>query len=529
MLLKTRFYIPPLRAHDVVRPRLMSQLNSLAGGSLGLVVAPAGFGKTTVVSQWLHHNPHSFAWLMLDQSHSGDVRFWRYVIAALQTLMPQIGEQALTCLDQNDVDAALIALLNELDQQPISDRQAMTLVLDDIHKVENPTLLQSLNVFLDHLPACVRVVMTSRSSPELQLPRRRAMGQLLEITQQALAFTPQEVQDFLKNKNTPVLQGTQQDSQQLWQTTEGWITGLQLALMSQDARSQISNDATHSSASHSSAQTNAQANANTNTVANEIRLHRDIADYLFEEVFALQTQELQTFMLLTAIPKRFCTALANSLLDQLNTADTKTAAQTCLKTLEQLNVFLVPLDNHRVWYRYHDLFRQLLLQQTQDWSQSRLQQVHRAAANWFEQAGYPEDAVHHWVKLQDWSALETLWQSAALDRSHLVTWQHLIPHSVYGTLEALCETSAQAKGESAAESHKAAINTSRDANVGDPFGEPLTKREKQVMARVKSGLTNQQIADELHISLNTLKVHIRNLYGKMGVENRTQSLVKLNG
>lgn len=483
MLLRTRFYIPPLRENDVIRHSIIERLQQVSGGEIALVVAPAGYGKTTVVSQWLHHYPHSFAWLVLDQSHSGEQRFWQYTIAAFQTMMPDLGIDAQNQLSANRVEEAVISLLNDLDaQSQRHTHQAMTLVLDDFHKIENPTLLSSIRLFVDHLPPSVRLIITSRAVPDLHLARRKSAGQLVEIFRDDLAFNEQEVAEFISVKLRTSAEKLNEPIKQLLKSTEGWAVGMQLAVMSYAQHVDVAEVLSHQEDGY---------------------LQRDVADYLFEEVFSKLDSELQQFLMITALPKRFCTALANELCQT-------TSGQSKIKQLDQFNAFLIPLDNHRVWFRYHDLFRQLLLQQVSELSQHIQKDIHQRAAVWFENAGYPEDALHHWVKLQEWDELKRVWQAAQFDQDRLVTWQHLIPHSVYVQLSTEETQGEKPQSDSLLETI-----------------EPLTKREKQVMEYVKQGLSNKEIADAMYISLNTLKVHIRNLYGKMGVENRTQALLKL--
>lgn len=500
MLLRTRFYIPPLREKDVVRARLLEKLKAVDGGELALVVAPAGYGKTTMVSQWLHYCPHSFAWLSLDQSHSGEQRFWQYLIAALQTMMPELGQQAQQHVMSNEIEQTVISLLNDLDAHALSHtHQAMTLVLDDFHKIENPTLLASIILFLDHLPPSLRLIITSRTMPDLQLARRRSSGQLHEVQQQDLAFDESETEELIAQSVSTADGPSYQLLRKKLRSAEGWAVGLQLALMSYDAPSAQVTEA--KLLDHSELRDHSKL-PDHSELPDHSALPRDIADYLFEEVFNRLDDEFQHFLVLTAVPKKFCAALANALCENQS-------GQSNIKHLDRFNVFLVPLDNHRVWFRYHDLFRQLLLQHFSELSPKRQRALHQRAAYWFEEAGYSQDAIHHWVKLQDWQQLERLWQSAQFDEATLVTWQHLIPHSVYLTLAQDAKTTAP---------QVIHVDTT----------EPLTKREKQVMALVKQGLSNKEIADSMHVSLNTLKVHIRNLYGKMGVENRKQALQKLS-
>jgi len=303
--------------------------------------------------------------------------------------------------------------------------------------------------------------MTVRQDPALALARRRANGQLVEIQQQDLAFSSDECLEFLQQRL--ILQGQQEDSISpeqalaLTQATEGWITGIQLSAMSAIP--------TISAVKFNSDDKN---------------LNRDMADYLFEEVFSQQPKPLQDFLLFTACVEKFCPALTNNLCNIEH-------SYHVIKELEAANLFIIALDNHQSWYRYHDLFRQFLLLHFQTLGQEQQQILHLTAANWFEEGGYHELALQHTEMLKNRGKCSTLFEDTAAEKT--------------------TSTSKEIEG----------------------LIEPLTKRETQVMALVHQGLSNKEIAEQLFISLNTLKVHIRNLYGKMGVENRTQALLLMKG
>ncbi len=463
MLLRTRFYIPPLKPEHLVRSQLIKRLQQTRGSELVLISAPAGYGKTTLISQWLHTYSQSFAWLIVDASQSSVEIFWQHIIGALQTLIPDIGLQSLLYLDDKEIEKAVIALLNDLDRLDVAQESdhAYTLVMDDFHKADSIDNRASLNLFLDHLPPSLRVVMTVRQDPALALARRRANGQLVEIQQQDLAFSSDECLEFLQQRL--ILQGQQEDSISpeqalaLTQATEGWITGIQLSAMSAIP--------TISAVKFNSDDKN---------------LNRDMADYLFEEVFSQQPKPLQDFLLFTACVEKFCPALTNNLCNIEH-------SYHVIKELEAANLFIIALDNHQSWYRYHDLFRQFLLLHFQTLGQEQQQILHLTAANWFEEGGYHELALQHTEMLKNRGKCSTLFEDTAAEKT--------------------TSTSKEIEG----------------------LIEPLTKRETQVMALVHQGLSNKEIAEQLFISLNTLKVHIRNLYGKMGVENRTQALLLMKG
>jgi LuxR family maltose regulon positive regulatory protein len=490
MLLRTRFYIPPLKPEHLIRSELIAALQHSRGGELVLVSAPAGYGKTTLVSQWLHSHSHSFAWLIVDAQQSVAEAFWQHVIGALQTLIADMGQQALVLLATEGIEAAVISLLNDLDRLDIAQESnhAYTLVMDDFHKAESTEILPSFNLFLDHLPPSLRIVMTVRQDPKLALARRRANGQLIEIQQHDLAFSSDECQRFLQDRLKKTI--PQATAEQLTLATEGWITGIQLSVMS-----------AHTLDSNSEFDP---------AIKN---LNRNMADYLFEEVFSLQPKRLQEFLICTAGIEKFCPALANN----LNQIDD---SYHVIKELEAANLFIVALDNHRTWYRYHDLFRQFLLLHFQALSSLKQKELHRDSAVWFEQAGYYEFAFQHAVVLSDWDMCESLFPLIAQEKTDLGL-QHSLTSLLIGLPDELCQALQQKYIDSAPLSTAVSI-------LSESLIEPLTKRETQVMALVKKGLSNKEITETLFISLNTLKVHIRNLYGKMGVDNRIQALLKLN-
>lgn len=484
MLLKTRFYIPPLRKQSVIRHALIKRLDATSGGELIVVSAPPGYGKTTLLSQWLHTMPHTFAWLALDETQSNPVTFWQYFIEALRGVQPNLGAEAARILVEENskhgenlspqrLSAIVISLLNDLDS--ISTRNSgadpITLVLDDFQKLTNPELLNSLNVFLDHLPPAIRIAITTRSEPFLNLSRRRANHQLTEILGEELTFDIADGLHFLRD--TMGLNLEQDEAETVLAKTEGWAVGLQLVALAlqrqqRDVRTAMADIPLQGAA------TQDYPGAQNST------LNRDIADYLFDEVFMQQPADLRAFLVLTAIPSKFCAALANELVGRHDSMHT-------LKQIDQQNLFLVPLDNHRTWYRYHDLFRQFLLHRLDELPLVDRQSAIQTANQWIDEGGYSDIVTHTGFEILPVSGNAIIAKPAEVDADNNV------------------------------------LGASTEAS---PL-EPLTKRETQVMAYLSEGLSNKQIAALLNISLNTLKVHIRNLYGKMGVENRSQALVKM--
>lgn len=486
MLLRTCFYLPPLREHAVTRSLLVETLRQTAGGSLIVVSAPAGYGKTTLVSQWLHLHPHTFAWLTLDAEHNQPARFWQYVITALHQVQPDIDVTAVQQLiQQPDQDAlpVVVTLLNDLDRLSIDNRsrEPMTLIWDDFHLLRDAQVLRLCNVLLDHLPSSLRIVVTAREAPALALPRRRTSGQLTRIDIDDLRFDEQESQRFFQQ--TMALPLTPDLSTALCNKTEGWIAGLQLAALSLQRNP-----------------------AEADGLLSDAGINRHIADYLLEEVFSGLTHEVQTFLLHAAIPRRFCAGLMNALL-------ARTGTQDMLVALDHHHLFLVALDNHRAWFRFHDLFRQFLLQRVQgDMIDSVL--ATRVAMHWFENNGYYDDAIELGLERQQFA-----------ETARVLRQYRLLNDSPEGHAQAtLWETRLPAGFLAATPPPPPSPATT--THPADDLPEPLTVQEKRVLELIALGLPNKTIADRLHISANTLKVHIRNLYGKMGVETRSQALLK---
>lgn len=486
MLLRTRFYLPPLREQAVIRRLLIDSLKHTAGGSLIVVSAPAGYGKTTLVSQWLHLHPHTFAWLTLDREHNHPAQFWQYVITALHQVQPEIGVTALEQLmlqSDGDPTPVLVTLLNDLDRLSIDNRskEPMTLVWDDFHLIKDAQVLRLCNLLLDHLPSSLRIVVTSREAPSLSLARRRTSGQLLQIDIDALRFNAEESQRFFNH--TMALSLTPNLTASLCNKTEGWIAGLQLAALSLQRKPE---EIGH--------------------WLDDTGIDRHIADYLLEEVFAGLEPELQTFLLHASLPRRFCAGLMNAMLMRNGTQDT-------LMTLDNHHLFLVALDNHRAWFRFHDLFRQFLLQRLQLGGLIDVADATRTAIQWFENNGYQEDAIELSIDRQLFT------ETARLLRQY----RHL-NDTVEGHTRASLWESRLPPSYSVAVA-PTTLRPEQASTVETPV-EPLTLQEKRVLELIALGLPNKSIAEKLHISTNTLKVHIRNLYGKMGVESRTQALLK---
>ena len=368
-LLTTKLYIPPPRPNLVSRPRLIERLDAGLNRKLTLVSAPAGFGKTTLLSEWAAGCERSVAWLSLDEGDDDPARFLAYFITALQTIHKGVGDVALTTLRSPQpppIEAILTTLINEIATIPNS----LIFILDDYHAINAQPIHDALTFLLDHLPPQIRLVVASRTDPPLPLARLRGRGQLAELHVANLHFTPKETAAFLNG--VMGLDVSPEDVATLEDRTEGWIAGLQMAAVSMRGRKDVS----------------AFIRAFTGS-------HRFILDYLVEEVLEQQPRDVQEFLLKTSILERMTGALCDAVTDGND-------GQTILAQLEQANLFLVPLDDRRRWYRYHHLFGDLLkstLRQRK--SAEEIRELHRRASRWHQGECSLKEAMIHAMAAQD--------------------------------------------------------------------------------------------------------------------------------
>lgn len=365
-LLATKLYIPALRPNRVPRPRLTDRMERGSAGPLTLVSAPAGFGKSTLLSEWAHAGGRPVAWVSLDQGENDPIRFLCYVATALQRLSPGLGEDALVALRQMQtpsmelLEPVLTGLLNEVHALD----QDVVLVLDDYHVVESPAVHQAVQFLLDRLPPRLHLVIATRADPPLPLSRLRARGQLTEIRAQDLRFTSQEAADFLNHAMGLSLPASSVDA--LEERTEGWAVGLQMAALSLQGREDVRGFIEHFTGSH-----------------------RYVLDYLTDEVLSRQPEGLRDFLLRTAILNRLSGLLCDAVTDRED-------GEAVLEELEAANLFLIPLDDTRTWYRYHHLFGTLLRHQLErKEGKAGVAVLHERASDWFAANGHPEDALEH--------------------------------------------------------------------------------------------------------------------------------------
>jgi LuxR family maltose regulon positive regulatory protein len=404
-LLETKLHVPRWRRSLVARPRLSERLSRGAESALTLVSAPAGFGKTTLLAEWLAvaaADGRSVAWLSLDQRDNDPALFWTYLVAALNTGAPAVGAGALSVLQppQPPNEAGLVALLNDLDA--ISDD--VVLVLDDYHVIDARDVQDGMAFLLEHLPPQIHLVIASRTDPPLPLARLRGRGELAEIRAADLRFTPGEAAAYLNEVMGLVL--TAADVAALEGRTEGWIAALQLAALSLQGREDTA--------------------AFIDGFAGDDRY---IVDFLAEEVLQRQPGHVQQFLLQTSILDR----LSGPLCDAVTGQD---GGKAKLVALERGNLFLVPLDDRRQWYRYHQLFADVLQARLQDEQPDDVPGLHRRASGWLEQNGQPPEAIRHALAAGDFGRAADLVELAipAMLRSRqeaaVLGWLELLPDEV---------------------------------------------------------------------------------------------------
>ncbi len=364
-ILATKLYVPARRTRIVLRPRLDERLNEGLRRRLTLISAPAGFGKSTLVAEWIAGCTLPVAWLSLDESDSDPGRFLTYLVAALRSVAPGAGESVLAMLESPQlppVEAILTPLLNEL----AAVQTDFVLVLDDYHSVNVKAVDAVVAFLLEHLPPQMHVVIASREDPGLPLARLRAKAELSEVRASDLRFTPEESAAFLNEVMDLGLSAEDVDA--LDTTTEGWIAGLQLAAVSLQGHEDAAGFIRSFSGSH-----------------------RFVLDYLVEEVLARQSPDVVAFLLHTSILDR----LSGSLCDAV-TLDPATPGQQTLEHLERANLFIVPLDGERRWYRYHHLFGNLLRQRLgQSVPEASVNELHCRASRWYDESGFYLDAFRH--------------------------------------------------------------------------------------------------------------------------------------
>jgi LuxR family maltose regulon positive regulatory protein len=404
VLLATKLHVPRPRPGFVPRPRLLERLSTGTASGLTLVCAPAGFGKTSVLAEWARSSQRPVAWLSLDAGDSDPARFWRYVAAALDRLRGGIAAQVAALLhgsQQPPLETVLTVVANEL----AGAAEEVVLVLDDYHQIDAPAVHRSLAMLLEHPPPRLRLVLASRADPPLPLARLRAGGQLAELRQRDLRFTAAETAALLRKATG--LELPAHSLAALEARTEGWVAGLQLAALSLSGQSDPAG-----------------------FVATFTGSHRYVLDYLTEQVLARQPEELVRFLLETSVLERLSGPLCDAVCSRSD-------SQQLLERIERANLFLIPLDDQRRWWRYHHLFADLLQARLQQQRPEQLTKLHQAAAAWCEQHELADDAIGHALAADDpiWAArlVERHLEEQILRRSEAATlarWLAALPTQV---------------------------------------------------------------------------------------------------
>ena len=390
-VLSTKLYIPPVQSSLVRRPRLLQVLENgyQAGKRVTLISAPAGFGKTTVVREWIKtaELDKPFGWLSLDDGDNDPVRFLVYLISAIQKVNIEIGHSVLASLNSSQVPP-----LNDLVEMLINEISFETtpflVVLDDYHMIKKLEVHSLLQLLLKRQPEALHLVIITREDPPFSLPRMRVEGQITEIRERDLRFTLSEAQSFLIQ--TMGLELSEQEIGKLEERTEGWAAGMQLAALALD---ELANEAER------------QAFIEAFTGSNRL-----IVDYLISEVLQRQSETTRRFLLRTSILERFCAELC----DHLVFDGAEGSSQSVLENLEQGNMFLVPLDNERHWYRYHHLFSEMLFHSLRRSSQEEIPLLHKKASEWFEANGFIPESMKHALASKDWDYVKVLMNRHAL-------------------------------------------------------------------------------------------------------------------
>ncbi|MCO6451100.1 MAG: hypothetical protein J5I90_09975 [Caldilineales bacterium] len=373
----TKLYAPPLRAQVVSRPRLLALLDQGLERKLALLSAPAGFGKTTLVADWMYtraaERDAKVCWLSLDEGDNDPVYFWRYVIAALEPVIGETDSQAIALLHASPpaIIPALTALLNDLSAIP---DQTLALVLDDHHQIHNEAVHGSLAYFIEHIPPHVHLYLLTRADPPLPLARMRVRDQLVELRSADLRFSPDEARSFLGE--TMLLDLSEDALTSLEAVSEGWIAGLQLAALSMRGRDAAGIDA---------------------FIADFSGQHHRILEFLTEEILKSEPELVRSFLLETSILNRLNGTLCEAVTGQSN-------GKAILARLVRENLLTDPLDAAGEWYRYHRLLSEMLRGELHRNAPERIPELHRRAADWLDENGLEHEAMAHSLAAKDYEA-----------------------------------------------------------------------------------------------------------------------------
>jgi LuxR family transcriptional regulator, maltose regulon positive regulatory protein len=361
-LLTTKLYIPRRRPNLVSRPRLIDRLNAGLDKKLTVISAPPGFGKTTLLSDWIPNSPRCVTWLSLDEGDNDPTRFWAYFISSLQELRSDLGESALALLQSPQappITSILTALINDITAFP----DLFSTVLDDYHMIDSQPIREGLIFLVDHMPKNMHLVITTRVDPPLPLARLRVHDEMTELRANDLRFTAEESAMFLDKAMGLSL--SVEEVAALEERTEGWIAGLQIAALSMQGREDLPEHVQSFSGSH-----------------------RHILGYLAEEVLDRRPKGTLDFLLQTSVLDRLCGPLCDAVTGGAG-------GQAILEDMEHANLFIVPLDDEGKWYRYHHLFAEVLQARLRQNQPELPPQLHLRASEWYEDHGLLIEAILH--------------------------------------------------------------------------------------------------------------------------------------
>ncbi len=413
-LLQTKLYIPPTRPELVPRPRLIERLHTRPNRKLTLISAPAGFGKTTLVTEWLTNSEQPFTWLSLDEGDNDPARFFTYFVAALQKIDSNVGQAAQAMLQAPQPpppEALFSSLINDIAATPTP----FVLVLDDYHLIDAPHIHQQLAFLLEHQPPSMHLGLITRADPPLPLSRLRARSQLVEIRTGNLRFNTDETIAFLNQ--VMGLDLSAEDAAALEARTEGWAVGLQMAALSLQSQKDTTAFIRAFSGSH-----------------------HFILDYLMDEVLNRQPQAVHEFLLHTSILER----MTGPLCDAVCSTEANASSQTMLETLHRNNLFVVSLDTERRWFRYHHLFADLLRARLRQSRSEMVDALNARASRWYEEHGLASEAIHHALAAQDFDRVASLIEQNAMlayQRGEIATlfnWINALPDPVARRHPGLC-------------------------------------------------------------------------------------------
>lgn len=429
-LLHTKLMMPPYRPGLVPRPHILKRLDEGLGRKLILVSAPAGFGKTTLLAEWVSRFRNSnfesrnlqFAWLSLDKGDNDPARFLSYLVAALQSVEQAIGKSSLEPLQTHQRPSTLSVLTNLINDISIFQHQ-IVLVLDDYHLISSETIHQSIIFLLDKLPPNLHLVIAGRTDPPLPVARLRARGQITEIRAGDLRFTLEEVATFFRQVMD--LELSEEELASLEARTEGWVAGLQLAALALK-----------------------RVRDRSGFIQSFAGDNRYIVDYLAEEVLLQQPEGIRNFLLATSILERLTGSLCEAVVGKNQALSFLysrfSSSQSILEYLERSNLFVMPLDDRRQWYRYHHLFSEFLLAQLYQEQREQVPEYHRRAALWFAEKSLLSEAIEHALNAREyaWAAdfieRETMSKLGRLELNTTLDWLEALPQDFLQTRPWLC-------------------------------------------------------------------------------------------